>query len=185
MSAARPIIEFAGRKIAVDVPHLVFATSIAGWCAWFCRDAWRSNSGVENLILIVPAAAVAVILYLFVAAGCFRAEPGGATTAPSSRGSVGSGRQEGASSEREPLAGGIGIKVAGSMALLAGFVVTGPLIGFDIASFLYMLGMLFFLGERRIVVLLAVPVIFCAAAIYCFNNLLSTPLPLYFFSGNT
>src|SRR5580693_1154679 len=111
----------AGRKIAVDWPHLVFVTGIAGWCVWFCWDAWRSNSGVENLILIVPASAAALLLYLFVVAGCFRFEP------------------------RLPLAKGFAVKIAGSMALLAAFVVAGPLIGFDIACFVYMLAMLAFL----------------------------------------
>jgi hypothetical protein len=168
MSAARPIIELAGRKIAVDVPHLAFATGIAAWIAWFCWDAWRSSPNIENLILIVPGSAAAVILYLFVAAGCFRAADDAAV-------------QE--ISPRKPLAIGVGVKVAGSMALLAALVVTGPLIGFDVASFVYMLAMMAFLGERRIAVLLLGPLLFCVAVIYCFNKLLATPLPLFFFSG--
>lgn len=196
----------AARKITIDLPHLVFVTGIGGWCAWFCWDAWRSNSGVENLILIVPVSVFAVVLYLCVAAGCFRVETGDSATAPSSRGSAelgrssvgsvdgsvgsvhgpaGSGGHDSAGSGRPPLAPGIGVKVAGSMALLAAFVVAGPLIGFDVACFVYMLAMLAFLGERRVLILLVVPLLFCAAAIYCFNNLLSTPLPLYFFAGNS
>src|SRR5690242_18693681 len=71
MFTARPILKFAGRRVAVDAPHLVFATGIAAWSGWFCWDAWRSNPGVENLILIVPVSAAAILLYLFVAAGCF------------------------------------------------------------------------------------------------------------------
>jgi putative tricarboxylic transport membrane protein len=169
MSAARPIIRFAGRKIAVDLPHLAFVSGIGAWSAWFCADAWHSNSGVENLILIVPVSAAAVILYLFIAAGCFRI----ADDAEGQR-----------NSPREPLAIGIGLKIAGSMALLAAFVVTGPWIGFDVASFLYILATMAFLGERRILVLLLVPLVFCVAAIYCFNDLLQTPLPLFFAPGN-
>ena len=156
------------RKLAVDVPHLVFVTCIAAWSAWFCWDSWRSSPDIENLILIVPVSAGAVLLYLFIAAGCFRFTGDAAD-------------QE--TPLRESLARGLGVKIAGSMALLAAFVITGPLIGFDIASFVYIFAMLAFLGERRILVLLLAPLLFCAAAIYCFNELLATPLPLYFFPG--
>jgi len=159
MAATQPIFEFSGRRIAIDLPHLAFATTIAGWCAWFLRDAWLSASDVENLILIAPAAIAAIILYGFVAAGCFHRVTGDAKPAPL----------------RAPLTAGIAIKIAGAMGLLAGF---------DIASFVYLFAMMFFLGERRILVLLLVPLIFCIAAIYCFNAILSTPLPLFFFSGD-
>lgn len=70
------------------------------------------------------------------------------------------------------------------MALLAAYAAGGPLIGFDVATFAYLLAMLLFLGERRIVVLVLVPGLFCAIAIYCFGTLLATPLPLLFFSGD-
>ena len=168
MAATQPTFQFRGRRIAVDLPHLAFATAISGWCAWFFRDAWLSASDVENLILIAPAATAAIILYGFVAAGCFRRIAGDAEPGPL----------------RPPLAASIAIKIAGAMVLLAAFVVSGPLIGFDIASFVYLLAMMLFLGERRILVLLLVPLIFCIAAIYCFNAILSTPLPLFFFSGD-
>ena len=163
MSAARPVIHLAGRKIAVDVPHLALASGIAGWCAWFCWDAWRSSADVENLIMIVPVSAAAVIFYLFTLPGCFQLVETLDREKP-----------------RKPLSAGVGLKITGSMALLAGFVVAGPLVGFDIASFFYMLAMMAFLGERRILMLLLVPLLFCGIAIYCFNNLLSTPLPLFF-----
>ena len=168
MSSTRPVIEFAGRKIAVDAPHLVFATGIAGWIAWLCRDAWHSSPTVENLILIVPVSAAACLFYLFVAAGCFQLAGVAEDREPSSR---------------KPLAGGVGVKITGSMALLAGLVVAGPLIGFDVACFVYLLATMAFLGERRIIVLLLVPLVFCVAVIYCFSTLLATPLPLFFFRG--
>lgn len=166
MFRARPVIDFAGgRKIAVDIPHLIFATGLAGWAAWFCWDAWHASDSIENLILIVPVSAAAVLLYFFILVGCFeRVRETGEAQAPA----------------RKPLARGVALKVAGSMALLAAFVVAGPLIGFDVASFVYMFGMMFLLGERRILVLVLTPLVFCAAVIYCFATLLSTPLPLLF-----
>jgi hypothetical protein len=164
MSRACPIINVGGRKVAVEIPHFIFVTALAGWAAWFCWDAWHAGPSIENLILIVPVSALAVILYFFVAASCFlRISESEEQLVP-----------------REPMARGMAVKIAGSMALLGAFVVAGPMIGFDIASFAYMLGMMFFLGERRVLVLLIVPLVFCVAVIYCFNTLLSTPLPLFF-----
>jgi hypothetical protein len=163
MATAHPILAFGGRRIAVDLPHLAFATAIAGWAAWFCRNAWHASADVENLILILPASVAALVLYLFVAAGCFTVV------------------EDAAIPPRPPLAAGVGLKVAGSMALLAGLVVAGPMIGFDVACFVYILAMLAFLGERRPLVLLLVPLLFCAAAIYGFSRILATPLPLFFF----
>ena len=69
MALSHPVISLGGSKIAVDVPSR-FRRRDRGWCAWFCRDAWLSQADVENLIMIVPAAVAAGILYVFVAAGC-------------------------------------------------------------------------------------------------------------------
>ena len=163
MPAMRPVFAFAGRRVGVDLPHLLFATGIMAWIAWFCRDAWKSDNAVENLILIVPASAIALILYLVVLAGCFVPIKTDAAEA------------------RAPLAAALVWKIAGSMALLGAFAVAGPLIGFDVVSFVYILAMLLLLGERRIWVLVLAPLIFSALAIYCFGTLLATPLPMLLF----
>ena len=166
MASSHPVISLRGSRIAVDVPHLAFVTAIAASCVWFCRDAWLAQAEVENLIMIVPASVAAAILYVFVAAGCFRLV----------------GRTDGFETRR-PLDGGVGLKIAGTMALLAGLVIAGPLIGFDIASFAYILATLLLLGERRIIVLLLVPTLFCIVVIYCFDTILPIPLPLLFMAG--
>jgi len=157
------------RTIVFDLPHLAFATAIAAWCIWFCQDAWRAQRDVENLILILPASLLAAILYVCVAAGCIR---------------IVSAPEHDAASPRHPLRPGMATKIAGTMALLAAYVIAAPLIGFDVVSFVYILAMLLFLGERRILVLLLVPTLFCAIAIYCFDTILATPLPLLFFAGD-
>jgi hypothetical protein len=170
MAAPLPTFGFAGRRIAVDIPHLAFATGIVAWAVWFCRDAWRSARDVENLIMIVPASIAAVAFYIVVAAGCFHILD---LAAPP------------VESPRRPLDRRLGLKIAGTMAMLAAFVVAGPLIGFDVASFAYVLAMLFFLGERRVLVLLLVPAVFCAVAIYSFDTILATPLPLLLVPGDS
>jgi hypothetical protein len=163
MALSHPVISLGGSRITVDVPHLAFVTAIVAWCVWFCRDAWLAQADVENLIMIVPASAAAGILYVFVAAGCFKAVGPAGGVEP-----------------RRPLDTGVGVKIAGTMALLAALVVAGPLIGFDLASFVYILATLLLLGERRITVLLLVPALFCIVVIYCFDTILPIPLPLFF-----
>lgn len=169
MAARLSSFRIGNRTIIIDLPHLAFATAIAAWCIWFCQDAWRAQRDVENLIMILPASVLALILYLFVAAGCVRivSAPAQLTDAP-----------------RQPLGPGMATKIAGTMALLAAYVIAAPLIGFDVVSFAYVLAMLLFLGERRTLVLLLVPTLFCAIAIYCFDTILATPLPLLFFAGD-
>ncbi len=151
------------RHISVDWPHLAFATAISGWAAWYCRDAWLANADAENLILIVPVSAAALVLYGVVALGCIRRT---AEAVP-----------------RPPVAA-FG-RILGTMAMLAGFAVAGPLIGFDVVSFVYLLAMLLFLGERRWAVLLLVPVIFAAIVVWGFGTLLDTPLPLLLFGDGS
>jgi hypothetical protein len=168
-SAFLPVITLAGRRIAVDITHLVFATVIAAWCLWYCLDALHAQRTVSNLIMIVPATIGALIFYLVIAAGCLH------ILGPD---------EAHAASERRPLEPGIGVKVAGTMAMLMAFVIVGPTVGFDVACLLYVGGMLFFLGERRMLMLILVPVLFCGIAIYCFSQVLYTPLPLFFFTGD-
>lgn len=168
MPDARLTVKFAGQKIAVDIPHIIFATGIAGWVAWYCWDAWHANAAIENLILILPVSVVGVVLYFFVVAGCFQRVRQ---------------KEEQSTLPHKLLAPGTAFKIAGSMVMLAALVLAGPLIGFDIASFVYMLAMMAFLGERRIIVLLLFPLLFSVAVIYCFGTLLATPLPVFFFRG--
>ena len=169
MASSQPRLTIGGRTIAIDLPHLAFATAIAAWCVWLCQDAWRAQKDVENLIMIVPASAMALILYIVVAAACFH---------------IVSVEDQNPATHRQPLSREIAAKIAGTMVLLAAYVVCAPLFGFDVASFIYILAMLLLLGERRILVLVLLPALFCVIVIYCFNTLLATSLPLLLFPGD-
>jgi hypothetical protein len=63
------------------------------------------------------------------------------------------------------------------MVLLGVYVLTMDRVGFDLATWLYILANLLFLGERRIWILLTVPLGFTAVAIYAFGTILQTPIP--------
>lgn len=168
MPGSQPSFRYAGRRIAVDLPHLAFATAIAAWVVWFCCDAALAQARIGNLIMILPASLAALALYLGIAIGCFRVI----------------GRTETPAPPRPKLPPGLAGKIAASMALLAAFVIGAPLIGFDVGAFAYVFATLWLLGERRPLALLLIPGLFCVFVIYCFGTIMATPLPLLLVPGS-
>ncbi|OWT75734.1 MULTISPECIES: tripartite tricarboxylate transporter TctB family protein [unclassified Achromobacter] len=164
-----------GQRYGVDLAHLGFVTAIVAWCAWYGVDAWRAQKTITNLILIVPAVVGALVLYVVIALKCFKRVP--PQSVPARGFTLATGRN--------PLKPGMASRIAVTMAMLLAFVIVGPTLGFDIACFAYIAAMLLFTGERRLWVLLGVPLLFCALVLYCFTQLLYTPLPLMFFRGNS
>lgn len=158
-------------RIAVDIPHLLFVTAIAFWCAWYWSDAWTAAADIQNLSLIEPTAILALAVYLLILPSCIRIRAGAEAASP-------------ILSPRPALAPAFRTRIIGTMLLLALYVAASVSIGFDVASFCYILATLVFLGERRIAVLLLAPAGFCLVAIYCFGTILATPLPLFFFGAN-
>ncbi len=163
MTLSRPVLRVGPWHIAVDVPHLLFILGAAGWVVWYGLDALRGGITIQNLSLIAPCVVFALALALAIIASCFSFSR--ATPAPS---------------PRAPLSGDFRRRIIGTMVLLTLYVAAAPYAGFDIATFIYVLATLAFLGERRPVVLLLIPAIFCAVAIYGFDIILQTPLPLLF-----
>ena len=66
------------------------------------------------------------------------------------------------------------------MALLGLYVATMTFVGFDVATFAYVLAELLLLGERRVWLLVVLPAVFVAVAITAFSVVLSNPIPLLF-----
>lgn len=147
--------------VAVDLAHFLFVAAIAGWIAWYGFDAWSAGADIQNLSLIAPCVALALVLALSILAGC-----------------VSVSRTVPRESPRAPLAVDFRRRILGTMALLALYVGSAPFAGFDVATFAYVLATLAFLGERRPLVLVLLPAGFCAIAIYGFDTVLATPLPL-------
>ena len=157
-------LHLAGRQVVVDAPHVAFVSAIVGFCAWYLFDARSASTNVQNLLLVEPAAILVLVLYIVILRDAVTVERLGASL-PSV-------------SQREKLAPRFRRRIFGAMALLGLYVLTMAEIGFDIATFLYVLATLCLLGERRISVLLLVPLLFSAIVIYAFGTLLSLPVPL-------
>ena len=156
-------MQLAGRRISIDWPHALFVTAIAGWCEWYFLDARAASADVQNLVLIRPLAILVAILWIMILRETIR-------FAPAARAQ--------ASPQREELDAPTALKIFGSMGLLGLYVASMSAIGLDLATFLYVLATLLLLGERRLAVLLAVPLVFTAIVVLAFDRLLATPLPL-------
>jgi putative tricarboxylic transport membrane protein len=157
-------LRVAGQQFVVDAPHVAFVSAIVGFCTWYLFDARIASTNVQNLLLVEPAAIVVLVLYVVTLRDAVTVERLG-----SPRPSV---------SPREQLTPHFRRRIFGAMALLGLYVLTMAAIGFDLATFLYVLATLRLLGERRLTVLLLVPLLFCAIVIYAFGTLLSLPVPL-------
>ena len=157
-------ITLAGREVHVDVGHAVFASAVAGFCVWYYVDARAASSNLQNLMLIAPVSALVVVLYLVVLRECVTVGP-----APPAR--------------HAKMTRQAGLRIFGSMALLAAYVGLLGFVGFDVATELYVLAELVLLGERRWTVLLLLPLGFTAVAVLAFSVVLANRLPLLIGSG--
>ena len=151
-------------KIRVDLPHALFLCTIAGWTIWYFLDARAASGDIQNLGLIAPAALIVVVLCAIGLAETihFSREPASKL------------------SGRDPLPWPFARRILGAMSLLGVYVLTMDRVGFDIATWAYILANLAFLGERRIWMLIVVPLAFTAAAVFAFGTVLQTPIPLLF-----
>lgn len=152
----------AGRRtVAVDVPHLLFLTGLVGFCAWYFLDAYTASDTLENLLLIEPAVIAAVILYFVILRDVIRVVP--------ESGAVTTGRQ--------PLSPLVLTRIFGGMGLLIAYVALMGVIGFDVATVLYVAATLALLGERRPVMLVVLPLVFGLLVVYGFRQMVTVPVP--------
>ncbi len=153
------------RTVIVDLPHFLFLTGLVGFCAWYLRDAVTASNTMENLLLIEPAAIAAVMLYFVILRSVIRVVPDGRPDPAS------------AAPPRPPLTPIVRARIFGGMALLAAYVGLMGVIGFDVATVLYVAATLALLGERRPLVLVVLPVAFGGVVVYAFRQLVTVPVP--------
>lgn len=102
---------------------------------WYLLDTYKASARTENLLLILPAAVVVIALCLWnILLACYRY-----------RRSVAAGTVP----ERVEKDVKKRVSVPLAMALLGAFVLSMNWIGFDLATFLFIFGMLLLQGERR------------------------------------
>lgn len=119
-------------KLRFNFPELGLAGFFLILSCWYLSDTYRASSSIENLLLILPAAAVVILLSLWIIA---RSLLGKSQNKPP--------LETKEQPEKKP------VSVLAAMAILAGFVLSMDWIGFDAATFLFMAALMFLQGERR------------------------------------
>lgn len=127
---------------------------------WYLSDAYKASSSTENLLLIFPAAIVVIALCLWIIGSTvFEVMKAGAA-------------EEEEKEEKKP------VSVFGAMCILAGFVLSMDWIGFDAATFLFMVALMFLQGERRPFWLGGFSLVFSILVSLFFEYMIPYPMPM-------
>ncbi|MBW3694495.1 tripartite tricarboxylate transporter TctB family protein [Vibrio sp. T187] len=133
---------------------------LAAFVCWYTLAAWQASTAVENLILIVPIASIALIMCLaeMVRQGMQKASDSDTNSEPSSPDSV--------------------VTVLPIIALFSGYVLSLETIGFDIATTLFVGAFLWLQKERRLVWVVGYSVAFGLLMSTFFAQMLPYPMPM-------
>ena len=160
------------REHRTDWEHLLFLAAILLFLVWYLWTATAASPTFSNLILIAPVGAVAATLLMYI----------GATEILGRRAVLrgGGAGSETAAAETAPsrFRAGSLMTVMLLMVLFALFVVGIPYVGFDLATFFFVIATLWLLGERRVIFTLSLALGIAAALSVAALTLLTFPMPL-------
>lgn len=149
------------QRLVIMWGHLALLAVIAGVVLYYLFDARSVSLRANNLLLVQPGAIIAMILVALVVPQCFRRVDADAPEArPTDFSDLG--------------------RVAALAAAFGAFVFSLERLGFDVATFLFMVVALFLCGERRWWVILPFSAIFTVGLIYGYGYLIPFPFPLTF-----
>ncbi len=131
---------------------------------WYLWDAYRASARVENLLLILPAAVVVMLLCGWIIGG-FLVHAGRRTETYLRR-------CRETPKEKKP------VSVFGAMCILAAYVLCMDWIGFDLATFLFMMALMFLQGERRPLWLGGFSLLFSVLVSLFFEYMIPYPMPM-------
>ncbi|WP_026380454.1 tripartite tricarboxylate transporter TctB family protein [Afifella pfennigii] len=146
-------------RIVVNWGHLALLAVIGSVIAAYLLDTRATSLRVNNLLFVQPAALIGLLLVLLVVPQCFRRRPAGAEAEPA-----------------QPLSHLA--KAAGLMAALVALALSMERIGFDVATFCFLLAALRLCGERNWFVNLGYSAVFTAILIYGYGTIIPFPFPL-------
>lgn len=155
--------------IKADFGHLVFVTLMVGFIIWYFFDARSASARISNLLLILPLTLASVILYALLIINEIKVVRVEKDESPELE-----GRRE--KNGQQSL-----LKKWIFAAAMAGFLFLVPILGLEMACFLFMSGTLLLLGSRNWKLLVIYSVIFSMATTYTFSCLLNVPLKSLFF----
>ena len=146
------------------LPEVILAGLFLILSCWYLNDAYNASSSAENLLLILPAAIVVICLCLWII-GRTLYEVNKARTQQIED-------KEEEKEEKKP------VSVVGAMSILAAFVLSMDWIGFDAATFLFMIALMFLQGERRPLWLSCFPAVFAILVSLFFEYMIPYPMPM-------
>lgn len=163
VSAAEPALE------------LGLVLVLGGVCVWYVSSTFAASSDMRNIILILPVGVVtAVLLALLALRAVWRIVMAlRITPATASRADP--------RPEAGPQEGGMRVFVfqSGIFILFAAFCLSMDIVGFDVATYAFVLAGLLLLGERRLLPLVLFPPVFTVVVIQMMA-LTSFGLPVFF-----
>lgn len=153
-------------RITADWDHVGVATGLMAFCAWYFFDARAVSNRLDNLLLIAPMSLAAVVLYAVILSQEIKL------------GRVQTADTEPSTFQLDWLRNNWRIPVF--MALLGIYVFTMRILGFDLATFLFMLLSLVLQGERRWPMLVGYSLIFAVVVTWFFKTMLTVSVPTLF-----
>jgi hypothetical protein len=138
--------------------HLLLLAVIGAVVLAYLLDARATSLRANNLLLVQPAAVLALILVALIVPQCFRqVRPG----------------------EEAPLEPWTDLAKVGALSAAFGaFVVSLEMVGFDVSTIAFMVIALFICGERRWWVNLLFSAVFTVLLIYGYGAIIPFPFPL-------
>ena len=150
--------------------HLAFLAFICAVVLAYLFDARAVSTGINNLLLLEPAAIIALVLAALVVPQCFKGQPAG--DSPGALPADPALDQDPASHRHDLL------KVGAMAALLGVFSCFLEQIGFDVATFLFIAIGLVICGERKWWVVLLFSAAFTLFVVYGYSTLVPYPFPM-------
>ena len=158
----------AARRIAWG--HLAFLAFICAVVLAYLFDARAVSTGINNLLLVEPAAIIALVLAAMVLPQCFKRRP----AEDSARAlTADAALDQDPATHRHDL-----LKVGAMAALLGIFSCFLEQIGFDVATFLFIAIGLVVCGERKWWVVLLFSAAFTLFVVYGYSTLVPYPFPM-------
>lgn len=171
-------IRLGSLLITVDIEHWLFVTFLYGICLAYYIDARSVSLHIQNLLLLTPLFVVISILYFGITLQSFRFHwqpENSADTSPSDQSFSSDSKATGEISSPANIFRSLGL-----ILLFTVFIFAIPYTGFDIASIVFIILTLLWLGERNIIAILLFSILFPLVVTLFFKFLLPYPLPTLF-----
>ena len=163
------------RHLAGGVGHLVLLAGFSAFAIWYALDAWRAQAKVENMLLIGPVALIVLGIMAFQAARQIirlrseaRAGGGADSDGPLHAPEADVGRVASLRARYGAPLSAIGLGL---------YVIALPLIGFDVATAVFVMCNMLLQGERNPFIIAAFSLLVATLPVIAIEAMLSVPVP--------